>query len=357
MGKVFKNFDWLMVIPFIVVEGFSLALLSSTANFLPQLLFFVLGLIIFIFFSLIDWRIYQGLAPFIYIFSILFLLLTFLGPAVRGANRWIDLFGFRWQPSELVKPLMILTFASYFSTNKPVNFKNIFFGFLLLFLPTFLIFRQPDLGNVIILLGIWLGIVYGAGLSFIFGLLGLAFFLLFLPLGWLMLKSYQKLRILSYLNPYFDPGGAGYNSIQAMIAVGSGQLLGRGLGQGPQSRLLFLPESHTDFIFALLVEESGFLGAILVLFAYSFLLWRILSITRSSRQECATLILLGIFTQIFLQVVINSGMNLGLLPITGITLPLLSLGGSSIVSTMMSLGIAANIYRNINKSRAIDISF
>lgn len=357
MFKIFKDFDWLIFLPIVILGGFSLSLLASSGEkfLFPQFLFFSFGFFLFLLFSQIDWQIYKSLAVFAYLLSIVLLVLTFWGPQVRGATRWIEILGFRWQPSELVKPLIVISLASFFSSHPPKNLKTLILGLAILAPPLFLIFRQPDLGNVIIIAGIWLGIVYAAGLPFFLGVSAAVIFPLFLPLIWFLLKSYQKTRLVSFLNPYFDPLGAGYNSIQAMIAVGSGQFLGRGLGRGPQSHLLFLPEHHTDFIFAALSEELGFIGAALAIFAYAILLWRILQVAKNIKDPLASAILLGIFSQIFLQVFINIGMNLGLVPITGITLPLLSYGGSSIISTMIALGIVVNIAKTTTKSRAIDI--
>lgn len=359
MFKIFKDFDWLIFLPAVILAGFSLSLLAFPGeNFLSsQLLFFIFGFFLFLVFSQIDFSIYKSLGSFAYLLSIILLVLTFWGPAVRGATRWIEIFGFRWQPVELIKPLMILSFASFFSSRKPSDFKTLILGLAILTTPLFLIFRQPDLGNAIIIAGIWLGIVYVGGLPFFLGVGVIVIFSGVLPLGWFLLKSYQKARLISFLNPYLDPGGAGYNSIQAMIAVGSGQFFGRGLGRGLQSHLLFLPEHHTDFIFAALSEELGFIGATLVISAYAVLLCRILQIVKNIKNPFASLILLGIFSQIFLQVFINIGMNLGLVPITGITLPLLSYGGSSITATMIALGIVANIGKTVTRaSRAVDIS-
>lgn len=358
MAKIFKDFDWLIFLPVLVLAGFSLSILASPGEnlFISQLAFFLIGFVLFFIFSQIDWQIYKSFAKLFYILSLLLLVLTFFGPHIRGATRWIEILGFRWQPSELVKPLLVISLASFFYTHPPINLKALGTGLLLLLPPLFIIFRQPDLGNVIILFGVWTGIVYGAGLPAVLGLTGASLFFLLLPLGWFLLRDYQKARMMSFLNPFFDPGGAGYNSIQAMIAIGSGQFLGRGLSQGPQSRLLFLPEHQTDFIFASLVEELGFVGGALVIFAYFILLYHILTLARNSEDLLATFILIGIFSQLSLQIFINIGMNLGIIPITGVTLPLLSYGGSSVISTMISLGIVANIGRTDHKSRAIDIS-
>lgn len=359
MGKIFKSIDWLIFVPSLFLGGFSLALLSTISKdlLLSQFIFFIFGLFFFFVFSKIDWKIYKNLAAFIYLLSIFFLILTLLGPQVRGASRWVEVWKIRWQPSELVKPLLAISLASFFSSYPPKNPRILILGLAILAPPLFLIFRQPDLGNAVVIVGIWLGIVYGAGLPFFLGAVGAIFSFLLFPLGWFLLKGYQKARLISFLNPYLDPQGSGYNSIQAMIAVGSGQFLGRGLGQGPQSKLLFLPEHHTDFIFATLAEELGFMGAILAVLAYIVILYHILQVARNTRDSFGAFLLLGIFSQIFLQVFINVGMNLGLVPITGVTLPLLSYGGSSIVSTMISLGIVANIAKTTTKARAIDISF
>lgn len=357
MAKFFRDLNWLRILPIIVLVFFSLAILSSAGGDLlvSQLIFFLAGFILYFIFSQIDYTVHQHLTVFYYLLVLVLLILTFFAPAVRGSSRWIEILGVRWQPSELVKPLLILVFANFFSTSGSGNVKNLFIGFFLLLVPLFLVFRQPDLGTAIIILGIWLGIVYASGLKTFVGFFGFLGGLISLPLFFFFLKDYQKERIMSFLNPYLDPSGSGYHSIQAMIAIGSGNFMGKGLGEGTQSRLLFLPESQTDFIFASLVEDFGFLAGLIVILAYGFLLWRILESSRRAQDHFASLVLLGTFTQIFLQVVVNIGMNLGLIPITGITLPLLSYGGSSVLTTMLTLGIVANINKNEKQSQALDI--
>lgn len=357
MAKFLRDLNWLTILPIIILACFSLAVLSPSGGGLlvSQSIFFLIGLIIYLIFSKIDYSVHQHLTLFYYLTAIFLLILTFFAPAVRGSARWIEILGVRWQPSELVKPFLILVFAHFFSTSWSGNVKNLIIGFLLLILPLFLVFRQPDLGTAIVILGIWLGIVYASGLKTLVGFFGFLAGLISLPLCSFFLKDYQKARIMSFLNPYLDPGGSGYHSIQAMIAVGSGNFLGKGLGEGTQSKLMFLPESHTDFIFASLVENFGFLAGLIVIFAYGFLFWRILDASRKVRNHFASLVLLGTFTQIFLQVIVNIGMNMGLIPITGITLPLLSYGGSSIITTMFSLGIVSNIIKNEKQSQALDI--
>lgn len=357
MARFFRDFNRLTILPIIILAGFSLAILSASGGelLLSQSVFFLAGFLIYFIFSQIDYTVHQHLTVFYYLIVLVLLILTFFAPAVRGSSRWIEILGVRWQPSELVKPMLILVFAHFFSRSWSGNVKNLIAGFLLLILPLFLVFRQPDLGTAIIILGIWLGIVYASGLKTMVGFFGFLGGLILLPLFSIFLKDYQKARIMSFLNPYLDPIGSGYHSIQAMIAVGSGNFLGKGLGEGTQSRLLFLPESHTDFIFASLVENFGFLAGLIIILIYGFLLWRILDSSRKTKDYFASLVLLGTFTQIFLQVLVNIGMNIGLIPITGITLPLLSYGGSSVITTMLTLGIVANISKNNRENKAIDI--
>lgn len=357
MGKSLESFDWLTLIVALILAGFSLAILSTSSGnfFSSQVVFFLLGFALFFFFAKVDFFIYKSLLPLIYLVLIFLLLLIFFGPQVRGASRWLEIFGVRWQPSELVKPFLVLILAGFFSSRSSKDFRSIFMSLLILLPPLLLIFLQPDLGNTLIILSIGLGIIYGAGLPLHFGVVGLLASLLVLPFTWLILKDYQKARLISFINPLLDPQGAGYHSLQAMIAVGSGQLTGLGLGRGYQSHLLFLPEHQTDFIFAALSEEFGLIGAGVVLAAYAVLLFHLLQVMKKNNDRFAALILTGIFTQLFFQIVINTGMNLGLVPITGVTLPLVSYGGSSVVSTMISLGIFANIAKKTDQSNSLDL--
>lgn len=355
MFRLFKNIDPWLILPVVILSAFSLSVLVSIKEqFVSQAIFFILGLILFILLSKIDFSLYKALSPIFYGISLFLLLFTLLGPKVRETTRWIEIFGLRWQPSEIVKPLLVFTFASFFSVYKARSWRVILLASLLLLLPLFLIFKQPDLGNTIILFGIWLGIVYASELPFFYGFWGAVVFLSSLPVFFHFLKDYQKARILSFMNPGLDPQGAGYHSLQAMIAVGSGLFFGRGLGEGPQSKLLFLPEYHTDFIFSALVEQFGFLGGSAVIFCYFVLLFRLLQIARKTQEPFAAFCVFGFFSQFLLQIFINIGMNLGIVPVTGITLPLLSYGGSSVLSVFISLGIISNI-QSSEKKTGLDI--
>jgi len=222
-------------------------------------------------------------------------------------------------------------------------FRAFLISLVLTAVPVVLVYFQPDLGTAIILLVIWLGIIVAAGIKPLY-----LFLMAFLGLGtlvplWSVLKDYQQKRIISFLNPALDPLGSGYNVLQAQIAVGSGQFWGRGFGRGTQSHLQFLPEHYTDFIFAALSEEWGLIGSVALLLFFAVLLCRVLVVARAARDDFGTLIAVGVFSFLLPQIFINIGMNLGVMPITGIPLPLVSYGGSSLWVTMMALGLVQSV--------------
>lgn len=357
MKKIFSNFDWLLLTVILVILIFGSVTISSVApSFLSQhLIYILLALIFFLIFSQIDYRLYLRFSPLLFGLSLVFLLLPLIfGRITRGTLRWIQISSLTIQPSELVKPFLVLCFAFFFCSRK-AEIKELLIGLLLLFLPVFLIFSQPDFGSTLVVISSWLGVVLAAGVVWQVLVLG-GFFLFFLPpLIWRFLKDYQRQRILSFFNPFSDPLGAGYNLIQAKIAVGSGQFLGRGLGKGTQAHLQFLPERHTDFIFASLAEELGFLGSAFLILAFGVLVWRILAIGQKSNDDFGFLFCAGCFGLLFSQIFINIAINLGLLPVTGIPLPLVSYGGSSLLATMVCLGIVQNIARRKGRPETIEI--
>lgn len=343
-------FDWRLVIPTFGLTVFGLLTLLSIAAplFLIQIKFVLIGLVFFVLFSLIDYRIYRHGQWFFYFSSLIILFLTTLfGTSIRGAERWLTVGQVTIQTSEVVKPLIILFIASYLSFTKDSDEVTVFKSGILVIPIVFLIFLQPDLGSSLVIGLIFLAMILAFGLSWRYFISGLIFLGVFLPVFWKVLKEYQRERLLTFFDPLKDPLGAGYNVLQSLIAVGSGQLFGRGLGQGTQSHLRFLPERQSDFVFASFAEEWGFLGATLLLILLFFLILRLLNITRLAPDRFGSLIGVGVFSMIFFQTVINLGMNLGILPITGITLPLISSGGSSFVSVMISLGIVQNIARQL----------
>ncbi len=337
-----------LIIPMIGLSGISLSIIASTTPdlFSQQLLFFLIGFVIYIVFTSIDFRIWPRFKWLFYFFSLFLLTIILLNSQIRGASRWIDFGWIHIQPSEIIKPFIIVFICSNIieEANDRITSK---LKSVIFFLPILLlIFKQPDLGNVLVFLFTYLAIEVMYGLKMIYIICIALVSSVLWPLLWNVLRGYQKIRILSFINPYADPAGTGYNAIQAMIALGTRQLFGLGLGRGTQSHLLFLPEYHTDFVFASLGEELGFIGAFLVIIFYLILLGRLLRISLNSSDLFGRLLTIGIFAQLFFQVFINIGMNLGILPITGITLPLLSYGGSSIVSTFIGLGIVASVARS-----------
>jgi len=295
--------------------------------------------------SIADSMVLIWAAPFLYISSLFLLVVSYTGPAIRGATRWVSLGGMQLQPSELVKPFLLLFFAWAMKRWPPKTVMHIGMHTGLFLIPFFLVLRQPDLGSSIVYSVMWLAMMIAAGLPFRYVATAAVIGALLLPLGWQGLHDYQRDRVLTFINPGQDPRGAGYNAIQSTIAVGSGQFFGRGLGRGTQSHLRFLPEYHTDFIFATLVEELGFLGGSILLVSYGVLLWRIIRplVYGVTSAVVPFVYSVGLFSMILIQMVINAGMNMGLVPITGITLPLVSYGGSSLFSLAVSYGVLWSI--------------
>ncbi len=359
MGRIIGTIDWVSAILILCLASFGLFLLLTINQtlFFQQFLYLAVAVLLFILISHIDPILLWWIAPAGYVGSILFLLLSYLGPAVRGAQRWIMVAGVQIQPSELIKPLLILAFARFMAQYPPRNLRYMFMHIALFALPFLLVFKQPDLGSSLVYAGFWLSMLLAGG--FPVGLFTLGIFAgsLLLPFVWRVLAVYQRNRILTFFNPALDPKGAGYNAIQAMIAVGSGQLFGRGLGRGTQSHLRFLPEFHTDFIFATLIEELGFIGGCLLFLGYGLLLWRIIApLLKGEVSDIFPFVYsVGLFATLLSQVFIHAGMNMGLIPITGITLPFISAGGSSLLSLAVSFGFLWALQRSKSVSGAIAI--
>ncbi len=352
------RFDWLLLASILVIVCLSLLIIFSIdpGLFKSQLVFFLVGFLFYFFFLKLDINILKSLAVPLFVLSLLLLASTFIfGGVTRGSVRWIKIGFINLQSSEIVKPLLIAVFASLASSLDINKLKSLIYLVLSLLPPLFLIFKQPDLGSSMVVFFIWLAILIAVGIKKVYTLTGLLLFGITGPLLWQFLKPYQKQRIFTFLNPDFDPLGSGYHLLQSIITVGSGQFMGKGLGLGTQSQLNFLPERHTDFIFASFAEELGFLGASLLMVFYFLLLWRILVIAQESQDRFAGLICVGVFAMIFFQLTINIGMNLGLLPITGVTLPLFSAGGSSLVATLTGLGMVTNISLGLDNKKMIEI--
>lgn len=318
---------------------------SSPTLAFGQLIFAFVSILLFIFISQFDYRVFKGMIFPIY--AIIFLLLAgvlILGIETRGSIRWIPLGLINIQPSELAKPALILFLADFWSRNSP-SFKNILKTAIYTLPLLFLVFKQPDLGSTLTLFAIWVGLLFAAGLSTKKTLIMFLVFIVAVPLVWFFLHDYQRDRVFGFLAPESDPLGKGYNLIQSTIAVGSGEFFGRGLGRGPQSRLLFLPEFRTDFIFASIAEEMGFIGSMIILILYIFLFISCLMFAKQAVDLFGYLLVFGVISMLSFQTFVNIGMNIGLLPITGITLPFISYGGSSLVSTFICLGFVSSVYK------------
>lgn len=352
-----RKFDLYLFLPMIFLLGFGIATVGSVSpeNMITHLFYIAASLIFFFIFFFFDLEILFSLSPIIYVLSLLFLTLPFIvGTVTRGSVRWVPLAGFTIQPSEIVKPFLAIV-ASWYWTKEEFSFKRLG-KFVLLSLPVLaLIFLSPDLGSTLVVLSIVSGVIFVSGIRLkhvlIIALIGLLTF----PLFWFSLRDYQKMRIVHFINPYSDPLGEGYNLIQAKISVGSGGFLGRGLGRGTQSHLAFLPEKHTDFAFSSFSEELGFLGSSLVIILYVFLYLRLLVIIRASRKRNLSLLVVGIFCGLVFQTIVNIGMNIGLIPIAGVTLPLISYGGSSLLATMISLGMVQGVFKESNEEKQLEI--
>lgn len=342
MGRFTENTDWLTLLYIILLSGFGLFLhlTIDRTMFTQQLLFTVAAALLVLFVSRVDWILIYWFAPLGYILSLVLLTVTYLGPSIRGSTRWILIGGNQLQPSEIVKPFLLLFFSWLIVRYPPKKLNAILIHIGLFLLPFILVFRQPDLGTCIVYVSMWLAMMMAGGMSFRLIILTVISGLIITPFVWQLLAPYQKARITSFAYPALDPKGAGYNALQATIAVGSGQWFGRGLGHGTQSHLRFLPEYHTDFIFATLVEELGFVGGIMLLTCYFLLLWRIISrLWKWYGNSFGFMYTIGLFAMLLTQIFINTGMNMGILPITGITLPFVSYGGSSILSFSICFGL------------------
>lgn len=309
-----------------------------------HLLSVAIGVGLFLIISRIDFIRYYMLWPVVYLLLIIGLVIVFSQPAVRGSHRWIDLGRFTIQLAELGKPALTFALAGFASFFLLRSFRNVVTYLVLGIVPTFLVMKEPDLGNAVLYTVMIIVIMFAGYVKYryLFYLALLA--MLLLPIGWHALEGYQQDRLMAFVRPEYDPQGIGYNATQALIAVGSGGLSGKGLGQGTQSHLRFLPESHTDFIFASLTEELGFVGSFVMMGLYCVIFYRLLVYIIGSVHIFNRLFVTGIYIQLFIQTVVNVGMNLGLVPITGVTLPLVSFGGTSIVATFVSLGMCQAIY-------------
>lgn len=351
--RLLHNVDWLLLGAALFIIGLSLICLWSlnpgrgiSSLVWRQLSWVGVGLVGLLVVASVDYRNLVRAAPMLYVVGLGLLGSVFaLGRTVSGARRWIHLGPLTVQPSEVFKLIFIITLAWALTSGRAERLSRgaLIGTFVLLGVPFLLVVRQPDLGTALCLVPVLGAILVGIGVRLkVLGVLVLAG-VAAMPLGWLVLKPYQRDRLLVYLDPFRDPLGTAYNVIQAKIAIGSGQLLGKGIGGATQSRLSFLPERHTDFIFAVFAEMWGFLGCLVLIVAYVLLVMRGFEIAAGTRETRGRILALGVTTVFAAQILINVGMVTGLLPIVGIPLPLMSYGGSSMVVSLTALGLLLSI--------------
>ncbi|MFA7169449.1 MAG: rod shape-determining protein RodA [Candidatus Paceibacterota bacterium] len=328
---------------------------TDLLNFKKQFFFAVAGICAMFFTASVDYRMLKNYTGVFYVL-ILFLLIAVLlvGKITRGTVGWFDFGYFSLQPAEFTKIVAIVVLAKCLSElgNYSNILKKILVSGFYVFFPVGLIMLQPDLGSALVILFIWFCLLCVFGLKkkqiFFIGILGA----LVSVASWLFfLQDYQKDRIMTFVDPQSDPLGRGYNVIQSMIAIGSGSLWGKGLGHGSQSQLNFLPEKHTDFIFAVIAEEMGFIGGALVLILFTIIFYRLLVIADEAQDNFGKLLVLGTVFMLAFHVLINIGMNMGIMPVTGIPLPFVSYGGSSLIAFFIMIGVVQSVYINGRRYR------
>ncbi len=344
-----KNFDYVLLFCIILLGFISLVTMYSTdggeilfhtkSHFLKLIIFMLMMLII----SFVNIKLWFAVGYLLYLVVIGLLIWTFLfGIKASGSQRWIDLYYINLQPSELMKIFIILCLSKFFHRMRLENVNSIytiFTSLIIILLPMGLVIVQPDLGTSVLIAISGIAVLWFAGMNHKYFIYTLLCFVISLPFIISFLKPYQKLRVLTFLNPDRDPLGSGYQIIQSKIAVGSGGLFGKGFLKGTQSYLEFLPEKHTDFIFTLFSEEFGFIGSVFLLLIYVVIIYRVIKIGAISRSYFAKLFCYSFGTAIFVYMMINMSMVLGLMPIVGSPLPIMSYGGSSMLATMLGFGI------------------
>lgn len=357
MKKIFaflKRIDWFLAGPIVVLlcislaEIYSISLGQTGADLLffqKQIVFVILGLALFLVFAAVDYRYIYSYYQYLYIIGAVSLVAVLLfGQTINGTRGWFSILGFGIQPVELMKIILLLCLARYFSTTsfsiRPARHVLVSGGATALCLG--LVLLQPDLGSAALLFFIWLLLIIAVGLPKKYLLMiGVGLLIAFVISWQFVFKDYQRQRLLTYLTP--AASSTNYNVRQAIIAVGAGGWAGRGLGFGSQSQLKFLPEANTDFIFAVIAEELGWVGVLVVIGCFGVILWRVVTLLPSIRDYFGSLFLVGAAGLIFIQMFINIGMNMGLLPVVGIPLPFVSYGGSSLLAHLMLAGIMQSI--------------
>lgn len=361
--KLIKRLDFTLITAVLLLNIISILAIGSATQagavdgeryyyMQRQGMFFLFNILLVIFSLRIDYRTLANVSRGMYIFNIIILIAVILvGKTALGAQRWIQIGPISIQPSEFSKIIMIVTFAAmleYWKDNLQ-RIKDLLPILLFMAVPTALVMKQPDLGTSLVFFAIALGMLFVAGINvrILYG--GAIAALAALPLFWQVMHEYQRNRIRVFLDPELDPLGSGYHVIQSKIAIGSGMLFGKGFMQGSQSQLSFLPENHTDFIFAVIGEEFGLIGCLFVLFLYAILLYRGVRIAMTASDDFGCFIATGIVSMTIFHILVNVGMTTGIMPVTGIPLPFMSYGVSALTVNMMAVGLLLNIHMRRQK--------
>ncbi len=351
-----RKFDWLLVVAVFLLFSLGLSAIYSVglnqeftgaSSFEKQVVFGVIGFVVFLFLGIQNYSLYRVSFKIIWSIMVLLLLLVlFFGEVLNGTKGWFVIFGLGFQPVELAKIVLIISLAKFFSNRYQQFFvlKHLIVSLLITLSLVIFVLFQPDFGSALVLLGIWFIMLLLTGINkkilFILGLIAL----ILMGISWqLFLADYQKDRLAVFLDPARDPLGSGYNVTQATIAIGSGTFFGRGLGFGSQSQLKFIPEAQTDFLFAVIAEELGFFGVVLVFSLWFIIFWRLAVIARSASDDFGQFLVLGVMAVWLIHLIVNAGMNLGIMPVMGISLPFLSYGGSFLLVCLSLLGIVQSV--------------
>jgi len=352
--RLLLSFDWLWFLALLALSGAGIIAIWSTTYgtslspyFGRQVIYLCVGLVVFVSLLKFDYHLFSDFIGFIYSAGLALLILVFIvGRAVHSNKSWIDIGFFSFQPSEIVKILTIVALAKYYSDldQDYLGLRELVMGGLIVFVPALMVVMQKDLGTAVTFLPIYAVITCLAGIRRKHLVAILILVVVMAPVCWFLLRGYQKGRIETVFNPASDPQRLGYHTIQSQIAVGSGRFLGKGFKQGSQANLGFLPARHTDFIFAVLAEERGFVGAMTVLCLFLFVSQRLFRAAREAKDKIGVMIVAGVLALFLFHVIINIGMVEGLFPVAGIPLPFLSAGGSSLISFFGAMGLCMNIW-------------
>ncbi|NLE75601.1 MAG: rod shape-determining protein RodA [Chloroflexi bacterium] len=353
IGRAFRGFDVPLLLAVALLSGIGVLMISSATSNSPglegyalrQIIYTVVGLVLMLVMTAIDYRVIASLRWPILILTLIMLAVIFaLGYASHGSQRWFDLGFFNLQPSEITKVAFVIVLASFLGSRgeQMGRLSTLTISLVLLALPTALIYLQPDLGTALVLVWVWAVMIFTAGVSTLYlGLMGLGG-LAALPFVWTRLQGYMQRRLLTFLNPQSDPSGY-YNIQQALVAIGSGSLFGKGFRLGSQSQLHYLRIRHTDFLFSVIGEELGLVGCLLIIGLLGFILWRLLRAAELARDPLGRFIAVGLAAILFFQSVVNIGVNLGVMPVTGIPLPFVSFGGSAHITFWMAIGLVQSV--------------